>query len=130
MNEIEIEVAKELAKQVPIKEAYNDIAKSAMKSTGEIVGLIPRAINGALEPLHKWILQKEYNIDKIKILLEEKLKNINANEIVQPESFIAVPTIQAISYCMDNDDLRNMYANLLAASMVVSTKDYVHPLIC
>ncbi|MHB8125654.1 MAG: DUF4393 domain-containing protein [Desulfitobacteriaceae bacterium] len=123
----EFEVAKEIAKQIPVKEVYNDMAKPVSKSTGELVGLIPRAINGALEPLHKWILQKEYSIEQTKLLLQIKLENIKPEDIVQPEAYIAIPAIQAISYCVDSGELRNMYANLLASSMNTMIKDNVHP---
>lgn len=60
-------------------------------------------------------------------LLEQKLKNIDEEKIVSPESYVAVPAIQAISYSMNSDELRNLYANLLAKAMVTPTKDAVHP---
>lgn len=40
---------------------------------------------------------------------------------------MAVPAIQAISYCMNSQELRNMYANLLATSMVSGKKENAHP---
>lgn len=106
---------------------YDDGAKPAIKETGKTIALLPRAINAALAPLEKWILQKEYNIEETKKLLEKKLENIDENEIVSPEPYIAVPALQAISYTMDSDELRNLYANLLASSMVSSTKSNSHP---
>lgn len=60
-------------------------------------------------------------------MLEEKLNSISPDIIVQPESYIAVPVLQAISYCVDNEELRNMYANLLASSMILNVKNKVHP---
>lgn len=62
-----------------------------------------------------------------KEVLEQKLKNVDEEKIVSPESYVAVPAIQAISYSMNSDELRNLYANLLAKAMVISTKDEVHP---
>ena len=59
--------------------------------------------------------------------LEEKLKNIPPEQIEAPEAYIAVPALQNISYCMDNDELRDMYANLLANSMTSIVKNGVHP---
>ena len=38
-----------------------------------------------------------------------------------------MPALQAISYSMDSEELRNMYANLLAKAMNVDEKDKVHP---
>lgn len=47
--------------------------------------------------------------------------------IESPDPHIAVPALQYISYCMDNDELRDMYANLLANSMNKVVKNGVHP---
>lgn len=46
---------------------------------------------------------------------------------MEPESYVAVPAIQAISYSMNSEELRNLYANLLAKAMNSDTKDMVHP---
>lgn len=116
------EIAKELAKDV-----YSDGGKPIVKATGELVGLVPRAIKAALAPVEKWVLQREYNIEETKKLLEEKLKNVPPELIQPPEAHIAVPALQYISYCMDNEELRNMYANLLANSMNEVVKNGVHP---
>lgn len=78
-------------------------------------------------PVRKWILQKEYNFSETEKLLSQKLELIDPNKIVQPETHIAVPALQAISYSMDNEDLRNLYANLLSKSMNMDTKDSIHP---
>ena len=122
MLDVTAEIAKEIA-----KDAYDDVGKPVMKPTGELVGLIPRAIKAALSPLEKWVLQKEYNVAETKKLLEEKLQNTPPELIQSPEPHIAVPAMQYISYCMDNEELREMYANLLANSMNKVVKDGVHP---
>lgn len=110
-----------------VKEAYCDGGKPIVESTGELIGLVPRAIKAALSPLEKWILQREYNVAETKKLLEEKLKNTPPELIQSPEAHIAVPALQYISYCMDNDELRNLYANLLARAMNKEEKAGVHP---
>ena len=120
--DVTTEVAKEIAKNV-----YNDAGKPVAKPTGELVGLIPRAIKAALSPLEKWILQREYNVAETKKLLEEKLQNTPPELIESPAPHIAVPAMQYISYCMDNEELREMYANLLANSMNKVVKKGVHP---
>lgn len=116
------EVLKEVAKEV-----YTDIGHPVAAPAGELAGLVPRAVKAALEPVEKWILQREYNIAETKKLLEEKLKNISPELIQSPEAYIAVPAMQYISYCMDHEELRNMYANLLANSMIAIVKNGVHP---
>lgn len=120
--DVTAEVAKEIAKDV-----YEDAGKPIAKPTGELVGLIPRAIKAALSPLEKWILQREYNVEETRKLLEKKLESTPPNQIEAPEPHIAVPAMQYISYCMDNEELREMYANLLASSMKKDTKKNAHP---
>ena len=89
--------------------------------------LVVRAIHVALSPLEKWVLQKEYNLAETKRLLEEKLRNTPAENIITPPSYVAVPAMQSIAYCMDNIQLRDMYAELLAHAMNSETVDNVHP---
>ena len=127
MNETNnLDQAKDIAKEIA-KDVYADGGKPIVQPTGELVGLVPRAIKAALSPLEKWILQREYNVAETKKLLEEKLQNTPAELIEAPAPHIAVPAMQYISYCMDNEELRDMYANLLANSMNKIVKNGVHP---
>lgn len=122
LKDIAIGVTTEIA-----KDAYTDIGQPVAKPTGETLGLIPRAIKAALLPVEKWVLGKEYNLEATKKLLEEKLANTPEELIDSPEPYVAVPALQNISYCMDNDELRELYANLLASSMNKKVKNGVHP---
>lgn len=89
--------------------------------------LVVRAIHAALSPLEKWVLQKEYNLAETKKLLEEKLKDTPVENIITPPSYVAVPALQSIAYCMDDIQLRDMYAELLAHAMNFKTVNSVHP---
>lgn len=126
IEKIGLEIAKETVKEVAT-DVYEDAGRPIAKPTGELIGLIPRAIKAALSPLEKWVMQREYNIAETQKLLELKLQNVCPELIEPPEPHIAIPAIQYISYCMDNEDLRNLYANLLASAMQKDIKDNVHP---
>lgn len=106
---------------------YEDGVKPTTVESGKVLSLIPKTINAALSPLRIWIAQKEYNVAETEKLLAEKLSRVSEDEIVTPESYVAVPALQAISYSMSSDELREMYANLLAKAMYVDTKEKVHP---
>lgn len=121
-NNVASEIAKEIAKDI-----YEDAGHEIIEPTGKLVGLVPRAIRAALAPMEKWILQKEHNIAETEKLLAMKLKNVEPEKIAPPEPYVAVPALQAISYCMDNEELREMYANLLANSMTDVVRNGVHP---
>lgn len=110
-----------------VPEFYKDTFQPAAQETGKLMARIPRAINAAFSGLDKWILNKEYGIDETKKLLAQKLQNAIPEKIVEPDPYIAVPVIQAISYSMNSNDLRDLYANLLAKSMIEDSKNSVHP---
>lgn len=121
-QELITECAKEVAKEV-----YQDAGKPIVQPIGELFSLVPRAIKAALFPVEKWIVGIEYNLAETKKLLQQKLENIPPEQIEVPEAHIAVPTLQCVSYCIDSEELRNMYANLLASSMNKAVKNGVHP---
>lgn len=106
---------------------YEDALQPATQESGEILALIPRTIKAALLPLCQWITEREYKLAETEKLLAKKLEHVSENKIVTPEAYVAVPAIQAISYSMNSEELRNLYANLLAKAMNSDTKDLVHP---
>ncbi len=106
---------------------YEDGLKPAVQETGQFIARIPRAINAALIGVDCWVEEKKYRLDETKKLLEIKLANVDPDKIVPPEPYVAIPALQAISYCMDSEELKNMFANLLANSMNIDFKASVHP---
>jgi hypothetical protein len=120
------------------KQLYADGLQPSVQSAGSLLSLVPRAVNSVFLNLHKWItdkeyqlecykIEKEYNIASVRQLLEQKLETVPPEHIVAPAPYVAVPALQQISYCMDNEELREMYANLLAASMDERVKNGIHP---
>ncbi len=110
-----------------VPDLYDDSLKPTVQESGKVLSLIPRAMYAALAPLRKWIANQEYVVAETEKLLAKKLEHVGVEKIVTPEAYVAVPAIQAISYSMDNEELRELYANLLAKSMSIDTKDQVHP---
>lgn len=110
-----------------IDKVYDDAVHPAAFEIGKTVGLLARSINAALSSLEIWVLKREYNKEQVKVELEKNLSPVPPEKIVSPEPYVAVPALQAISYSMSNKELCDLYAKLLAKSMVTDTKDKVHP---
>ena len=127
LNEVDrmVEVAEKAVETIP--EVYDDALKPAAQESGKTIALIPRTINAALVPLRKWIPEQEYSLAETEKILAKKLEHVGEEKIVTPNAYVAVPAIQAISYSMDSEELRNLYANLLAKAMNIDTKECVHP---
>lgn len=125
-NDINQDIAKELVSQTAGK-AYDDVAHPAAQATGQVISFVPRTIKLWLGKWEKWILNGEHSIKETELLLAEKLKHIHEDKIVEPEPYVAVPALQQLSYSFDSEELRELYANLLASSMNTDTKFDVHP---
>lgn len=117
-----------------IKSVYDDAVKPVAQEAGKAVlepvkgaTRIGRVINALFSEIDIWVLNREYSLNKTRILLEKKLENISEDKITTPPHYVLVPALQAISISMDSDELRNMYANLLARSMCSDTTDKAHP---
>lgn len=110
-----------------VPEIYDDAIKPATQESGKILALIPRTINAALVPLRQWIANKEYNLAETEKLLAKKLEHVGEDKIVTPEPYVAIPALQAISYSMNSEELRNLYANLLSKAMHKDYNQVVHP---
>lgn len=113
--------------ELPLKEAYQDLVHPTAEAVGTVLSLPVRAVRVALAKPLKWVMQGEANLERISQLVAEKAANIPEERIVEPEPYVAVPALQSMTYCMDSENIREMYANLLAKSIDTETKDSVHP---
>lgn len=109
------------------KEAYKDLVRPSAKPIGIMISLLPRTIRLGLQKWEKWIINGEESLMLTAAALQEKVKDIPEDKQCEPEPYVAIPAIQQIPYCTDSDELRNMYANLLASSMNIDKKWSVHP---
>lgn len=117
----------EIAKQLPIKEAYDDLLHPAAAAFGQTLSYPFRAVNLLLSPFQKWLIQGEARMEEMSRLVSEELKNVPQEKLTEPDPYVAVPAMQAFSYSMDCDELKKMYAKLLAKSIHIDEKDKVHP---
>ena len=120
------DVAKELVTQTAGK-AYDDLVAPSAKPLGTVFSLLPRTIRVWLSKWEKWVLNGERSIELTAQAIKEKTANIPIEKLTEPEPYVAVPAMQQLSYSFDSEELREMYANLLVASMNIDTKKYVHP---
>jgi len=81
------------------------------------------------------IVAINYGIDKAKQYfetrfgpeLEAKLSSVAPEDVMEPKASIAGPAMQGLGYTYEEDDLRQMYLNLLRTSMNRATAAAAHP---
>lgn len=122
LNKLGMDIAREIAPNL-----YEDLAKEPLQTTGKVFDLLPRSIKALCLPLEKWVLNREFAIKELSIRLNKKLEKIKDDDIISPDIYIAVPLIEQYSYCTDKEELKNLYANLLASSMNKEMRNSVHP---
>lgn len=108
-------------------EVYKDAASPLIKPIGEILGFLPRTLKLALSGWEKWLINGEETIKLTAETVKEKIKAVPEEKLVEPEPYVAIPAMQQLSYCVNNEELRELYANLLVSSMNADKKWKVHP---
>lgn len=97
-------------------------AKELDKTSATLVG----TVNALLTPLKVFTYFADKKFEQLTKNIDKKLKGIPPEKIQPPPMHIAVPAIKAAAYSMDSEALRNMYANLLARSMLPDLVETIH----
>lgn len=115
------------------------------------INLIPKFIDEAMSPVAKsvgnsvsnlwelafgnhvelWVKKQEFkhqlNYEDYVNKINEKLNSIPSEDLVEPQLNIIGPAIEASKYYIDSEELREMFANLIVASMNNDKVNSVHP---
>ena len=129
MNELDktkdiAEAVKGIVEAVPV---YQDVLQPAAKEIGKALQTVTKTIHIALAPISALVWGYEQIKDFVSCKLTKKLANVPQESIITPKVSIAGPTLEALRFCGDEEDIKEMYANLLASSMNAITANGVHP---
>lgn len=117
--------AGEMAKQLPVKDIYNDLVHPALSTVGQGLQGVTKL---ALAPISALVWGYDKIADYLDVAIPEyfEKRKIAKEKIVSPDPAIAVPTIEAMRYTSHKEELREMFTNLLGASMNADSIDE-HP---
>lgn len=107
--------------------AIEHIGRQVLEPIGETLSFLPKSLQVTLSGWRRWLINGEESLTLTAEAIQEKVQFIPKDKLVEPEPYVAIPAIQQISYCQNSEDLRDLYANLLVASMNADTKWDVHP---
>lgn len=97
------------------------------KALGNVLAVTIDFINTLLLPIRMVNCFGDEYFKKCSTSIVSKLNGFDSEELIPPAPYVAVPALQAMSYSIDSDELREMYSNLLAKSMLKSEFRKVHP---
>jgi len=113
-----------LAKAVPV---YEDAVQPAAKEIGKALGTIAKTVNVALAPVSALVWGYDQIKDFVDNKVSEKLQNVPEENIVTPPPHVAGPALESLRYTGSIEELKELYANLIASSMDSATTQEAHP---
>jgi hypothetical protein len=121
------EVLKTLGLGPAAQELYIDLLKPTAIELGKNIHVVARLISIALSPLRGAVWGLEKVIDWLPVALLKRLASIDPEKIQSPEPYIAGQVLLQLPSCAEQEQLRELYANLLAAAMNKDLASDVHP---
>ena len=106
---------------------YQDALQPAAREAGKAARTVVRAVNACLLPLEGLVWGFEQVRDFVQEKVASKLDHLSASDIQPPKANVAVPTLDALRYTGPDTELAELFANLLAASMIKGSAHHVHP---
>lgn len=118
------DAVKGIVEAVPI---YQDSVQPAAKEIGTALQTVAKTIHIVLAPVSALVWGYEQIKDFVSTKVAEKLKDVPPENIATPKPNVAGPALESLKYTGHEEMLRDMYANLLAASMDTRTASGAHP---
>lgn len=113
-----------LVKAVPV---YQDTLQPSAKQIGQSLETVTKTVNIALAPIKALVWGYEKIENYINQRVSEKLKNVPEENITTPKPEVAGPAVEALRFAGHDENLRELYANLLANAMDKNTIHEAHP---
>ena len=96
---------------------HQNIPETEKQTDGALSTVVGFFNNVVLYPVKKANLTFRYKLEAFEDDLKEKIKGIPEENLQVPPVKIAGPVLEALKYTYDEDDLREMYEEMLASAM-------------
>lgn len=103
------------------------VPETARQTDGVLSTVVGFFNNVVLYPFKKANLTFKYKLEVFEQDLKKKIENIPAENLQEPPLMIAGPVLEALKYTYDEENLREMYENLLASAMDNRNINNAHP---
>jgi len=120
------EIGKELVKQAgeSVKPLVTSLAEPSTKTIGQRLSDI---VDLVFTPVELAKIYKDNKIDSFRHSLTNKINAIPKEKRMEPPLNVIGPAIEAAKYHIDDELLREMFAELVACSMHSDVSNFVHP---
>lgn len=118
-----IEFAKEVAKQLPVKQIYDDGLSPALKQTGQFLTDLTKVVQLALAPIQ---FAAAYQ-DRVRAFIDRAVRPVPEEKRIAPPPQILGPVLEGIRYEPSDTPIDTMFQNLLSSSMDSERVMAAHP---
>ncbi|MDL2399446.1 DUF4393 domain-containing protein [Rhizobium mayense] len=116
-------VAVEVAKQIPVKDAYDDAVKPGAQQVGNIVEDITKTVLLALAPIqYPAALQ-----DRFRNFLDKSVRRVPEDNRLPPPPQVLGPVLEGIRYEPEDSPISEMFSQLLSSSIDQTRVHNAHP---
>jgi len=83
---------------------------------------------GISQAAEKHKLRYSYALQEFENELKEKISKIPKDKLIEPDMQVVAPALESAKYCVDKQELRKLFSNLISSSMNIDYSKDVHPL--
>lgn len=109
---------------IPVNELSKNVLSKPTAELGEGLGNLFWLV---FSPIHAARSSLEPRINKFKEDIVSKVAEIPVERVVDPPLNIVGPTLEAAKYHIEHDEIRELFAQLIASSMDSETQELTHP---
>lgn len=119
-----------LIKIVPdsIDNAAKNITDAPTKAMGETLTDIWSIVFGGIHQVaEKRKMKYAYELEQFKQELCSQINEIPLEKLIEPKLQVVAPALENAKYCMEEKELKQLFKNLIVASMNIDYENIIHP---
>lgn len=102
----------------------HDLTRPVMK---EIGGALQKTVHAFLLPVYRGLEGFEAVVNWVAEETTQRLWDVPPEDVKEPAAYVAGPALEALRFAMDEQELRSLYAALLATAMHRPSSSNAHP---
>jgi hypothetical protein len=113
----------EIAKQLPLKQAYEDIAHPGAKQAGQVIEDLVKVLHLALAPVQMVAALQ----DRFRRFVDEAIRRVPEDRRVAPPPQILGPVLEGVRYESEGTPIDELFSQLLSRGMDQERVAEAHP---
>ena len=109
--------------------AFKNISDKPTLNIGTTIADIWYLVFGGIsQTAEKRKLKYSYALQEFEKELKEKISKIPEDKLIDADTQIVAPALEASKYCIEKEELRRMFVNLISSSLNSDMNNFVHPI--